>query len=45
MIKLKLHICRYTEEAALSGKKTITGRTSGETVKAPKGQVHHEMWE
>jgi len=35
----------HTEEAALSGKKTITGRTSGETVKAPKGQVPKERWE
>lgn len=28
-----------TEGATLSGTMTVTGRTSGETVKAPKGQV------
>ena len=27
----------YTEEVTLSGKKTPTGRTSGETIMAPKG--------
>ena len=32
--------CRcHTEGATLSGQMTVTGRTSGETVKAPKGQV------
>ena len=29
----------HTEGAILSGKMTVTGRNSGETVKAPKGQV------
>lgn len=29
----------YTDGVALSGQVTITGRTSGETVKAPKGQI------
>ena len=28
-----------TEDVILSGTMTVTGRTSGETVKAPKGQV------
>lgn len=32
-------LIRYTEGAILSGQVTITRRTSGETVKAPKGQV------
>gem|GEM_PF-1772211 len=30
---------QHTEGVILSGKKTLTGRNSGETVKAPKGQV------
>ena len=30
---------RYTEGVILSGKVTMARRTSGETVKAPKGQV------
>lgn len=29
----------HTEGAILSGQMTVTGRDSGETVKAPKGQV------
>lgn len=33
----------HTEGVILSGSMTVTGRTSGETVKAPKGQVSCKM--